>query len=177
MSREVVRHLSYWQRQCIQDRVTGRWMAEEESGIRLTRKIQGLALTAWSATKTYVATDNLWSSYNMKGVERWVNKHLCRWLGIPPSCTSVGLYIRSGQLQLTLSSVVKEFKVEKCKIVMKYRDSSYEKVRGSGANTRSRCKWAADTSVAQAESSVKLKDVIGNPCVGRQEFRTTHFQQ
>ena len=48
MSREVVRCLSHWQKQPIQDRETGRWIAEKDSGIRLTRKIQGLVLPACS---------------------------------------------------------------------------------------------------------------------------------
>ncbi|ROJ08796.1 Prostate stem cell antigen [Anabarilius grahami] len=47
--------------------------------------------------------------------------------------------------------------------VMMYRDSSDEKVRGVGITTRSGRKWAADTSVAQAESILKLMDIIGNP--------------
>lgn len=46
-----------------------------------------------------------------------------------------------------------------------YRGSTDEKVRG------------ADTSVAQAESLLKLKDIIGNPCIGRQGLGSTHFQQ
>ncbi len=50
---------------------------------------------------------------SVEGVERRVNENLCRWLRIPPSFTSIGLKIRSGQLQLLLSSVVKEFKVAK----------------------------------------------------------------
>ena len=70
----------------------------------------------------------------VEGVEKRVNKHLRKWLGIPPSFTSVGLYIRSGQLQLPLSSVVKEFK---CRIVMMYQDSNDEKVRNAGVTTRS----------------------------------------
>lgn len=57
-----------------------------------------------------------------------MNKHLRKWLRIPPSFTSVGLYIRSGQLQLTLSSVVEEFKVAKCRAVIMYRDSSDKKI-------------------------------------------------
>ena len=43
-----------------------------------------------------------------EGVERKINKYLHKWLGIPPSFTLVGLYIRSGQLLLPLSSVVEE---------------------------------------------------------------------
>lgn len=55
--------------------------------------------------------------------------YLCRWLSIPSSFTSLGLYIRSRQLQLPLSSVVEEFKVAKWRAVMTYRDD--EKVRGA----------------------------------------------
>lgn len=47
----------------------------------------------------------------VEGIERRANKHLRKWLGIPPSFTSLGLYIRLGQLPL--SSVVEEFKVAK----------------------------------------------------------------
>lgn len=109
----------------------------------------------------------------LEGVERQVNKHV--WLRITPSLTSVGLYIRSGQLQLPLSSVVEEFKVAKCRAVMVYRDFSDEKIRGAGVPTRSGQKWAA--SVAEAESMLKLRDITGNLCNRRQELGTTHFQQ
>ncbi|XP_034721949.1 uncharacterized protein LOC117940937, partial [Etheostoma cragini] len=68
----------------------------------------------------------------VEGMERKINKYLRKWLGIPPSFTAVGLYIRSGQLQLPLSSVVEEFKVAKCRVVMTYRDSQDEQVRHAG---------------------------------------------
>lgn len=35
---------------------------------------------------------------SVEGIEKAVNKHLRRWLGVPPSFTSVGLYIWSRQL-------------------------------------------------------------------------------
>lgn len=38
-----------------------------------------------------------------------------KWLGVQASFMSVGLYIRSGQLQLPLSSVIEEFRVAKCR--------------------------------------------------------------
>lgn len=97
----------------------------------------------------------------VEGLRGKINKYLWRWLGIPPSFTAAGLYIRSGQLQLPLSSVVEEFKVTKCSVVMTYRDSQDEQVRHAGIITRSGRQWAADLSVAQAESMLKLCDVIG----------------
>lgn len=65
----------------------------------------------------------------VEGIERKTNKHLRRWLGIPPSFSSVGLYIRSGQLQLPLSSVVEECKVAKCRFALSLRDSKDVRVR------------------------------------------------
>ncbi len=41
-------------------------------------------------------------------LERTISRHLRRWLGVPPSFTSIGLYGRSNQLQLPLSSLVEE---------------------------------------------------------------------
>ncbi|RXN24418.1 reverse transcriptase [Labeo rohita] len=93
---------------------------------------------------------------SVERVERKINKYLRRWVGIPPSFTSVGLYIRSGQLPL--SSVVEKFKVAKCRVIMTYRDFQDEQVRQAGILTRSGRKWAADSSVARAESMLKLRD-------------------
>nr|XP_055036896.1 uncharacterized protein LOC129424307 [Misgurnus anguillicaudatus] len=110
-------------------------------------------------------------------MERKFNKHLRRWLGIPPSFTSLGLYMRSGQLQLPLSSVVEEFKVAKCRLSLTYRDSQDQLTREAGIRTRSGRKWAAGTAINQAECSLMTKEIIGNPCTGRQGLGTSHFQK
>lgn len=80
-----------------------------------------------------------------EGMERKFNKILQRWLRIPPSCTSIGFYIRSGQLQLPLSSVVEEFKVAKCRLSLTYRDLQDQLNRKAGIRTISGQKWAAST--------------------------------
>lgn len=59
----------------------------------------------------------------VEGVEHKINTHIRKWHGIPPSFTSVGLYIKSGQLQLPLSSLVEEFQVAKCRVAMTFRES------------------------------------------------------
>ncbi len=105
----------------------------------------------------------------VEGVERRVNKHPRQWLGIPLSFTAVGRYIRSGQLKVPLSSVVEEFKVAKCRVAMMHRDSRdklamLEQQQGQVAS-------------GQAESSLKLKDIIANLCMGRQRLGTSHFHQ
>lgn len=95
----------------------------------------------------------------VEGVEHKINSHLRRWLGIPPGFTSVRLYIRSGQLQLPLSSLVEEFQVAKCRVAMTFRDSRDNKVREAGIKTRSGRKWEASASLALAERNLKLKDI------------------
>ena len=87
-----------------------------------------------------------------------------------------GLYIRSGQLQLPISSVVEEYKVAKCRAVLTFRESEDDRVRGAGVQTRAGRKWEAKRSVAEAESLLKLRDVIGNPCTGWLGLGMTQFQ-
>lgn len=111
------------------------------------------------------------------GVERKINSHLRRWLGIPPSFTSVGLYIRSGQLQLPLSSLVEEFQVPKCRVAMTFRDSRDSKVQEAGIRTRSGRKWDTSATLTQAEGNLRLKDIVGTPCIGRQGLGTSNFQR
>ena len=88
----------------------------------------------------------------VEGLERMINKNLRKWLGVPPGFTAIGLYSRSSQLQMPLSSVVEGFKVEKCRLVMTLRDSKDKKVSEAGVQTRTGRKWSASTSVSQAES-------------------------
>lgn len=58
---------------------------------------------------------------------------------------------------------------------MLFRGSNDKKVRDAGVTTRAGSKWAADASVTQAESIFKLRDIIGNPCMERQGYGSTHF--
>lgn len=62
-----------------------------------------------------------------------------------------------------------------CRIVMLFRGSNDKKIRDAGVTTRAGSKWAADASVKQAESMLKLRDIIGNPCMERQGYGSTHF--
>lgn len=89
-------------------------------------------------------------------MERKINTHLRRWLGIPPSYTSIRLYIRSGQLQLPHSSLVKEFQVAECRTVMTFKDSGDIKVQETSIRTRSGRKWEASASLKRTEGDLGL---------------------
>lgn len=64
------------------------------------------------------------------------------------------------------------WKSTKYRALMMFCDSGDVKVRGSGVTTRSGCKWAADTSMAKEERVLKLQDIIGHVCLGRQRQHT-----
>lgn len=78
-------------------------------------------------------------------MERKLNKIIRRELGIPLSFTSIGFYIRLGQLQLPLSSVVEEFKVGKGRLSLTYRDLQDQLNREEGIRKKSVRKWGAST--------------------------------
>ncbi|XP_060556916.1 uncharacterized protein LOC132717462 [Ruditapes philippinarum] len=99
-------------------------------------------------------------SSKIEALERVTSRHLRKWLGIPPSFSGVGLYGKSNQLQLPFTSLVEEFKTAKTRLVLTLRDSPDEQIREAGIVTRTGRKWSASETVNQAESSLKLKDIV-----------------
>ena len=110
-------------------------------------------------------------------MERKVGGYLRRWLGVPPSFTSIGLDSNSIQQSLPVTSVVEDFKVAKCRLVMTLRNSADNRMAGAGIQTRTGRRWSAKTSVGQAQSMLQLRDIIGNTNTGRQGKGISHFQQ
>jgi hypothetical protein len=104
----------------------------------------------------------------VENLERIVNKSLRRWLGVPPSFTSIGLYSSSTAVQLPLTSLVEEFKVAKARLVMTLRDSKDDKIRRAGIEIRTGRKWSASSAVLEAESRLQHRDIIGTTTTGRQ---------
>ena len=113
----------------------------------------------------------------VEAMERKVSGYLRRWLAVPPSFTSIGLYSNSIQLSLPVSSVVENINVAKCRLVMTLRDSEDNRIAGAGIQTRTGRKCSAKTSVDQAESMLQLRDIIGNTNTGREGVGMSHFQQ
>ncbi|XP_060062635.1 uncharacterized protein LOC132543183 [Ylistrum balloti] len=110
-------------------------------------------------------------------LERKISKCLRRWLGVPPSFTSVGLYSTTGKLQLPLSSLVEEFKVAKVRLVMTVRDSKDERIRNAGIETRTGRKWSASIAVQEAESRLRHSDIVGTTCIGKQGLGSTRVER
>ena len=61
----------------------------------------------------------------VESLERIAHQHLRKWLGIPPSFTSIGLYGKTNKLQFQLSSPVEEFKTATTTLVLTLRDSQF----------------------------------------------------
>ena len=72
----------------------------------------------------------------VEGFERLINQHLQRWLGVPPRFTSIGLYGRTNQLILPLTSIVEEFNVAKGRLVVTLKQSTDDLIRKAGIETR-----------------------------------------
>ena len=106
-------------------------------------------------------------------LERSISRHLRRWLGVPPSFTNIGLYGKSNQLQLPISSLTEEFKVAKARLVVTLKQSKDDSIRRAGIETRTGRKWSASQAVDRAESQLHLKDIIGTTTVGRQGLGNT----
>ena len=73
----------------------------------------------------------------VENMERIISWHLRRWLGVPRSFTSIGLYSTSAKLSLPLRSLSEEFKVTKVRQDITLRTSQVEKVREAGVTVRS----------------------------------------
>ena len=52
----------------------------------------------------------------VENMKRQCNKFLRKWLGVPPSFSTVNLYSTSAKLRLLASSVIEEFKTLLCRI-------------------------------------------------------------
>jgi len=97
----------------------------------------------------------------VEAIQRHVNKCLRKWLGVPLSFTTVGLYSRSAKVQLPLSSVVDEFKAGKVRLHMMLRDSPDQVIREVQPVVKSGRKWTAVQAVTEAEASLRTKDIVG----------------
>ncbi|XP_052260998.1 uncharacterized protein LOC127865149 [Dreissena polymorpha] len=79
----------------------------------------------------------------VEAMERTINSFLGRWMGVPKSFNSHGLYCTGSKLQIPLKSLTEEYKVTKARKVIMLRDSSAEKVREAGMQVNTGRKWRA----------------------------------
>ena len=99
----------------------------------------------------------------VESLEKKISQYLRRWLGVPRSFSSIGLYSTGSKVQLPLTALTEEYKVTKVRGIMMLRD---EKVRTAAAETRTGRKWKAQEAVAHAETRLQHKDIVGTVTQG-----------
>ncbi|KAI2644044.1 Peptide chain release factor 1 [Labeo rohita] len=72
----------------------------------------------------------------VEGLERKINTYLRRWLVVPRSFCSIGLYSTGSKLQLPVTSMLEEYKVTKTHQAMMLQDSNGERVCQAGIVVR-----------------------------------------
>ena len=97
-------------------------------------------LQYYISPKKYISLVKIFRKY-VNGFERLINRHLRRWLGVPPSFTSIELYGRTNQLKLPMTSIVEEFNVAKGRLVVTLKQSTDDLIRRAGIETYTGRKW------------------------------------
>ncbi|KAL1250851.1 hypothetical protein QQF64_018647 [Cirrhinus molitorella] len=103
----------------------------------------------------------------VEGMERLCSKFLRKWLGVPPSFSTINLYSKTSKLPLPVSSVVEEFKAAKARAVTTLLSSKDRKVRHASKTIKCGRKWRPQQAVMEAESHWKHQEITGVVCQGR----------
>ena len=109
----------------------------------------------------------------VEGFERRINRHLCRWLGLPRSLSSIALYGQNNRLKLPISSLNEEFMVTCAREVLQYREYNDPKVSKAGIVVRTGRKWRAQEAVEQAESRLCHSMLVGPVASGQAGLGST----
>ena len=115
-----------------------------------------------------MAIANIWGitykSWNNGVVNQKIYK---KWLGLLNSLTNVSLYSSSTKLKLPTLSLVEEYKLGKARLFQILRDSRDPLVKNVQPSVINGRKWKAKITVENAESVLKMKEIIGTVANGK----------
>ena len=94
-------------------------------------------------------------------MEQCVNKFIRKWLGVPPSFSTVGLHSTSTKLQLPTTSLVEDFQKGKARMVLMLHESADPVIRDIQPEIRTGKKWSARAAVDEAEANLRTKEIVG----------------
>ena len=103
----------------------------------------------------------------VEAMERVVSKYIKKWWGVPNSLTNLALYSSSTKLKLPTVSLVEKYKLGKARLFQMLRDSRDPLVKNSQPPVVTGRKWSAKDAVEDAESALKLREVVGAVAKGR----------
>ena len=102
----------------------------------------------------------------VEGMERHVSSFIRKWLGVPRSFSRTNLYSKSFPAAPPLSSVVEEYKVAGVRTTLLLRYSQDQVIQNVHKTTSGR-KWSPQKAIEEAESRVRVSDIIGTVAEGR----------
>ena len=100
-------------------------------------------------------------------MERLISKSIKKWLGVPNSLTNVALYSSSTKLKLPTLSLVEEYKLGKARLFQMLRDARDPLVKNAQPAMITGRKWKAKKAVENAESALRMKEIIGTVANGK----------
>ena len=113
---------------------------------------------------------------DVEKMETLSNRYLKKWLGVPKSFSSVGLFSTSSKLQLPLKAVTDEYKKTKARQIMLLEASRDQCVRQAGVQIDAGRKWKASNAIEEAKQRLRHKDIVGTVSHGRQGLGTAPRQ-
>ena len=103
----------------------------------------------------------------VEAMERLITKYIKKWWGVPKSLTNLALYSSSTKLKLPTVSLVEKYKLGKARLFQMLRDSRDPLVQKTQPPVVTGRKWSAKDAVEDAESALKLKEVVGAVAKGK----------
>ena len=100
-------------------------------------------------------------------MEQLTSKFIKKWLGVPNSLTNVALYSSSTKLKLPMLSLVEEYKLGKARLFQMLHDSRNLLVKNAQPSVITGWKWKAKIAVENAESALRMKEMIGTVANGK----------
>ena len=100
-------------------------------------------------------------------MERLISKSIKKWLGVPNTLTNVALYSSSTKQKLPTLSLVEEYKLGKARLFQMLRDSRDPLVKNAQPSVITGRKWKAKIAVENAESALRMKEIIGTVANGK----------
>ena len=120
-----------------------------------------MALAAHNSSQNTVASIYEFTMAHIEQMERKINSHSQRWLGLPKCLSNAALYGNTTALHLPFRSLIKEFKVTKIRTELLYKLSKDEKVAEAGIEVCSGRKWKASRELQVAEEQLHEKAILG----------------
>ena len=109
-------------------------------------------------------------------MERKINQCTRKWLGLPPSISSLALYSRS-HLRLPLSPIVNEYKIIKIRTQWSLNNSKDNRLLKVMPQLRSGRKFRAQEEIEKSQAILAFEEIRGPIQVDRHGVGWNHFER